>query len=64
MKKKDLKNLRLNKKSISNFKKDKLVGAAPNTRTYCNCQADPAEPLTIETICWGPSGMLQCGGSY
>ncbi|WP_298519960.1 hypothetical protein [uncultured Kordia sp.] len=64
MKKQDLKNLKLNKKSISNFNQSKIVGAAPNTKTYCNCGQAPDHPLTIETICWGPSGMMQCGGSY
>jgi hypothetical protein len=64
MKKRDLKNLKLNKKSISNFRQNGLVGAAVNTKTYCNCQAAPAEPLSIETICWGASGILRCGADY
>ncbi|KAB8151150.1 hypothetical protein EZY14_019935 [Kordia sp. TARA_039_SRF] len=64
MKRKNLKSLKLNKQAISNFKQEKLVGAAPNTKTYCKCEAEPAEPLSIETICWGPSGILQCGADY
>ncbi|WP_298422637.1 hypothetical protein [uncultured Kordia sp.] len=60
MKKRNVKSLTLNKKSISNFRANIVTGAAPNTKTYCNC-ADPiAEPLTIEVYCWGPSGRMQC----
>jgi len=56
MKKKNVNTLRLNKKSISNFHQNQIVGAAPNTRTYCNCQAEP-EPVKasrfIESNCIG-----------
>jgi len=61
MKKKNLKSLSLNKKSISSLKSDAVVGAAPNTQTYCNCQGPAPEPLTIETYCWGTSGLYRCG---
>lgn len=51
MKKRNLKLLTLNKKAISNFGSNSIVGAAPNTMTYCNCQEPEPHPITIETRC-------------
>lgn len=56
MKKKNVSTLRLNKKCISNFRQSQIIGAAPNTRTYCHCYVEP-EPVKksrfIESNCLG-----------
>lgn len=56
MKKKNVNTLRLNKKSISNFYQNQIVGAAPNTKTYCNCQ----EPEPVRTSRFIESNCIGC----
>jgi len=51
MKKRNFKSLKLNKKEISNFGANKVIGAAPNSLSYCNCQEPDRGPITIETRC-------------
>lgn len=50
MKKKNLKILKLNKKSISSF--NVLGGRPPGSH---NCDIVDPGPITIETICWTQS---------
>ena len=55
MKKKNLKSLALNKKSISTLGNNVTAGALPTSRA-CGAESEfRCGPITIETICWTES---------